>query len=282
MKTKDIIMSNQQPATSNQQPATSNQQPATSNQQPATSNQQPATSNQHLSYSLDIASEKLAQFKALFPEVFSEHQIDLDRLKQALGLETFSQNEHYELSWAGKSAARAEIKKTTSNTLAPDDNNASHARHVFIEGENLEVLRVLQKSYLGQVKMIYIDPPYNTGNDSFVYPDDYTERLSEYKKRTGLTDENGFINKQDLWRKNSKENGQYHSMWLSMMYPRLYLAKNLLRDDGVIFISIDDNEQSNLKLLCDEIFGSENFIGCAARVTKKSNNKGEFWVGAQF
>ena len=137
---------------------------------------------------------------------------------------------------------------------------------------------MLQKSYLGQVKMIYIDPPYNTGNDSFVYPDDYTERLSEYKRRTGLTDENGFINKQDLWRKNSKENGQYHSVWLSMMYPRLYLAKNLLRDDGVIFISIDDNEQSNLKLLCDEIFGAENFIGCAARVTKKSNNKGEFWA----
>jgi adenine-specific DNA-methyltransferase len=126
--------------------------------------------------------------------------------------------------------------------------------------------------------MIYIDPPYNTGNDSFVYPDDYTERLSEYKRRTGLIDENGFINKQDLWRKNSKESGQYHSVWLSMMYPRLYLAKNLLHKDGVIFISIDENEVANLTLLCNEVFGPENFIGCAARVTKKSNNKGEFWA----
>ena len=135
------------------------------------------------------------------------------------------------------------------------------AQHVFIEGENLEVLRVLQKSYFGRVKMIYIDPPYNTGNDSFVYPDDYTERLSDYKKRTGLADENGFINKQDLWRKNSKESGQYHSVWLSMMYPRLYLARNLLDVDyGLIFISIGNDEVENLRLLCNEIFGEENFI----------------------
>jgi adenine-specific DNA-methyltransferase len=113
-----------------------NQQPATSNQQPATSNQQPATSN--LGQSLDIASEKLAQFKALFPEVFSEHQIDLDRLKQTLGIEAFTCNEHYELSWAGKSAARSEIEKTTSNTLIPNADNSSHARHVFIEGKILK------------------------------------------------------------------------------------------------------------------------------------------------
>ena len=131
---------------------------------------------------------------------------------------------------------------------------------MLIEGENLEVLRVLQKSYYGKVKMIYIDPPYNTGNDSFVYPDDYSETLSEYQKRTGEKSEAGFLNKQSLWKKNSKESGQYHSAWLSMMYPRLYLARNLLRDDGVIFISIDDNEAANLKLLCDEIFGGENFV----------------------
>ena len=119
-------------------------------------------------------------------------------------------------------------------------------------GEHLEVLRVLQKSYYGKVKMIYIDPPYNTGNDSFVYPDNYSETLDEYQRRTGEKNEAGFLNKQSLWKKNSKESGQYHSAWLSMMYPRLYLARNLLRDDGVIFISIDDNEASNLKLLCDQ------------------------------
>ena len=130
---------------------------------------------------------------------------------------------------------------------------------MLIEGENLQVLRILQKSYYGKVKMIYIDPPYNTGNDSFVYPDDYSETLAEYQRRTGDKNEAGFLNRQSLWKKNTKENGHYHSAWLSMMYPRLYLARNLLRDDGVIFISIDDNEASNLKLLCDEIFGEDNF-----------------------
>ena len=144
---------------------------------------------------------------------------------------------------------------------------------MLIEGENLEVLRVLQKSYYGKVKMIYIDPPYNTGNDSFVYPDDYSETLDEYQKRTGEKNEAGYLNKQSLWKKNSKESGQYHSAWLSMMYPRLYLARNLLRDDGVIFISIDDNEAANLKLLCDEVFGAENFV---ANIIweKKSSAKG--------
>jgi adenine-specific DNA-methyltransferase len=150
--------------------------------------------------------------------------------------------------------------KTTSHTLLPFADNPAQAQHMLIEGENLEVLRVLQKSYYGKVKMIYIDPPYNTGNDSFVYPDDYSETLDEYQKRTGDKSEAGFLNKQSLWKKNTKESGQYHSAWLSMMYPRLYLARNLLRDDGVIFISIDDNEVANLKLLCDEIFGEENLL----------------------
>ena len=141
---------------------------------------------------------------------------------------------------------------------------------MLIEGENLEVLRVLQKSYYGKIKMIYIDPPYNTGNDSFVYPDDYSETLDEYLKRTGEKNEDGYLNKQSLWKKNSKESGQYHSAWLSMMYPRLYLARNLLRDDGVIFISIDDNEQANLKLLCDEVFGTDCFVGQFLWVTKNA------------
>lgn len=212
--------------------------------------------------SLDITAEKLVQLKALFPEVFSEDKIDFQRLKQVLGEENIVKGEHYQLSWAGKSEARKEIQKQTTSTLNLQGfENLAGLCHIFIEGENLEVLRILQKSYFGKVKMIYIDPPYNTGNDSFVYPDNYSERQDQYKKRTNTTNEEGFLNKQDLWKKNTKENGQFHSVWLSMMYARLYLSRNLLRDDGVIFISIDDAEQANLKLLCDEIFGEENFLG---------------------
>jgi adenine-specific DNA-methyltransferase len=217
-----------------------------------------------LGYSPDALAERQAELLALLrqtaPEVISDNQIDIEKLKELIGQERIAPDEHYELSWAGKAAARREIQKTTSHTLLPAASNPPQAPHMLIEGENLEVLRVLQKSYHGKVKMIYIDPPYNTGSDSFVYPDDYSETLDEYLKRTGEKNEDGYLNKQSLWKKNSKESGQYHSAWLSMMYPRLYLARNLLRDDGVIFISIDDNEAANLKLLCDEAFGSENFV----------------------
>ena len=213
-----------------------------------------------LGHSPDALAQRQAELLALIrqtaPEVMSDNQIDVDKLKDLLGQERIAdRQEHYELNWAGKAAARREIQKTSSHTLLPDASNPSHAPHMLIEGENLEVLRVLQKSYYGKVKMIYIDPPYNTGNDSFVYPDDYSETLEDYQKRTGEKSAEGYLNKQSLWKKNSKESGQYHSAWLSMMYPRLYLARNLLRDDGVIFISIDDNEVSNLRNLCDEIFG---------------------------
>jgi hypothetical protein len=212
-----------------------------------------------LGHSPDALAQRQADLLALLrqtaPEVLSDNQINIEKLKELLGEERIAPAEHYELNWAGKTEARREIQKTSSHTLRPDANNPAHAQHMLIEGENLEVLRVLQKSYYGKVKMIYIDPPYNTGNDSFVYPDDYSETLDEYQKRTGEKSAEGYLNKQSLWKKNSKESGQYHSAWLSMMYPRLYLARNLLRDDGVIFISIDDNEAANLKLLCDEIFG---------------------------
>ncbi len=216
--------------------------------------------------SLNLTAEKLSQLRQLFPEVFSEEKIDFVRLKDILGENATIHNENYELSWAGKAEARREIQKQTTNTLIPAANGANLREeeisgNIFIEGENLEVLRILQKSYFGKIKMIYIDPPYNTGNDSFVYPDDYSERQDEYNKRAGITDDEGYLNKQDLWRKNSRENGQFHSVWLSMMYPRLYLARNLLREDGVIFVSINDNEANNLKLLMDEIFGEENFVG---------------------
>ena len=217
-----------------------------------------------LGHSPDALAQRQADLLALLrqtaPEVLSDNQINIEKLKELLGQERIAPAEHYELNWAGKTEARREIQKTSSHTLRPDANNPAGAQHMLIEGENLEVLRVLQKSYYGKVKMIYIDPPYNTGNDSFVYPDDYSETLDEYQKRTGEKSAEGYLNKQSLWKKNSKESGQYHSAWLSMMYPRLYLARNLLRDDGAIFISIDDNEAANLKLLCDEIFGGENFV----------------------
>ena len=154
--------------------------------------------------SLDITKKKVAKLKDLFPDIFSEDKIDIQRLREVLGEEVFVQNEHYELSWAGKSEARREIQKQTTATLTPDligSVNFGSTQNVFIEGENLEVLRVLQKSYFGKIKMIYIDPPYNTGNDSFVYPDDYSERLDEFNKRTGITDENGFLNKQLMLRR---------------------------------------------------------------------------------
>ncbi|MBU3592027.1 site-specific DNA-methyltransferase [Polynucleobacter sp. 78F-HAINBA] len=214
--------------------------------------------------SLDVVQERTNQLKAIFPDVFSDGKVNFERLKAALGDGMARTNECYELSWAGKGDARREVQKRTTATLRPDTANSVNwdaTQNLYIEGENLEVLRILQKAYFGKVKMIYIDPPYNTGNDSFVYPDDYSETLKEYQARTGETDESGFLNKQNLWKKNSKESGQFHSVWLSMMYPRLFLSRNLLSEDGVIFVSIDDNEAANLKLLMDEIFGEENFVG---------------------
>lgn len=214
--------------------------------------------------SLNLTEERIEQLRQIFPEVFSEGQIDFNRLRAVLGEYVLSPGEHYELNWAGKAEARREVQRQTTATLIPDLEGSvdfDTAQNIFIEGENLEVLRVLQKSYFGKVKMIYIDPPYNTGNDSFVYPDDFAERLEEYEKRTDKRNSEGFLNKQDLWKKNLRENGHYHSVWLSMMYPRLYLARNLMQEDGVIFVSIDDNEVANLRLLMDEIFGEDNFLG---------------------
>ena len=178
-----------------------------------------------------------------------------------------AQNERYQLGWAGKSDAYRTLQSPTFNTLAPcvaESVNFHDTQNVFIEAENLEALKILQKSYAGKVKMIYIDPPYNTGNDSFVYPDKFAETRDEYARRVGDKDQDGYLLRDGAfagaWRKNSKDNGHYHSNWLSMMLPRLHLAKTLLREDGVIFISIDDNEQAQLKLLCDEVFGAENFV----------------------
>lgn len=213
--------------------------------------------------SLSPTEEKLKALREVLPEVFTENQIDWEKLKATLGENINFSNERYVLNWAGKSDAFKILQIPSTKTLVPakdESENFDETQNIFIEGENLEVLKVLQKSYFGKVKMIYIDPPYNTGNDSFIYPDKFSETKAEYEKRVGDKDEDGYMTKDGMFKKNSKENGQYHSNWLNMMMPRLYLAKNLLRSDGVIFVSIDDNEVHNLRLLMNEVFGEENFI----------------------
>ena len=207
--------------------------------------------------------DKINALRQVLPEAFSEGKIDWEKLKATLGENVNFSNERYVLNWAGKSDAFKVLQTPTTKTLIPDKEksiNFDETENIFIEGENLEVLKVLQKSYFGKVKMIYIDPPYNTGNDSFIYPDKFSETKAEYEKRVGDKDEEGYMTKDGMFKKNSKENGQYHSNWLNMMMPRLYLAKNLLKQDGVIFISIDDNEVHNLRLLLNEVFGEENFV----------------------
>ena len=216
----------------------------------------------------NFKQNNILKFKQIFPEVFCEDQIDFEKLKLVLGAENLADaGERYQLDWAGKTAAYLNLQSPTSSTLVPckeESANFDGTQNVFIEAENLEALKILQKSYAGSVKMIYIDPPYNTGNDSFIYPDKFSESREEYARRVGDTDDAGYLKRdgvfQGAWRKNGKDSGHYHSNWLSMMLPRLHLAKTLLREDGVIFISIDDNEQAQLKLLCDEVFGAENFV----------------------
>ncbi len=214
--------------------------------------------------SLNITEEKLNRLKEIIPEAFTENKIDWEKLKAALGDDIEFKNERYVLNWAGKSDAFRALQSPSTATLVPcskESVNFDKTESIFIEGENLEVLKVLQKSYFGKIKMIYIDPPYNTGNDNFIYPDKFAESREEYLNRIGDKDETGFMTREGLFRKNSKDSGHYHSNWLSMMYPRLFLARNLLRDDGVIFVSIDDNEVHNLRLMMNEVFGEENFFG---------------------
>ena len=214
--------------------------------------------------SLNIQQTQLEKLKELFPEVISEGKVDWEKLKATLGEDITFSNERYVLNWAGKSDAFKVLQSPTTATLTPakdESVNFDDTGHIFIEGENLEVLKVLQKSYYGKVKMIYIDPPYNTGNDHFIYPDRFSESKEDYLKRVGEKDVEGYLTREGMYRKNSRDSGHYHSNWLNMMYPRLFLARNLLKDDGVIFVSIDDNEVHNLRLLMNEIFGEENFVG---------------------
>jgi adenine-specific DNA-methyltransferase len=228
--------------------------------------------------SLDVKQNDIETLRKLFPHVFSEDKLDLEKFKAAFHDDIDFTNERYTLNWAGKSDAFKILQEGTTATLKPQPElsvNFDTSENVFIEGENLEVLKILQKSYYNKIKCIIIDPPYNTGSDSFIYPDRFKENLEDYEKRVGERDEEGYLMKEGLFRKNSRENGHYHSNWLNMMLPRLFLARNLLLDDGVIFVHIDDNEVHNLRLLMNEIFGEENFVGNVTweKRTKCQNTK---------
>lgn len=205
----------------------------------------------------DFTTEAVAQLAALFPEVVADGKINLDKLKPLISDDVEFGRERFGLTWPGKSEAIRAAQAPTTATLVPDRENSvdwDSTKNIVVEGDNLQVLKLLQKHYYERIKMIYIDPPYNTGND-FVYRDDYTTSISPYLKQTGQVDEVGKLST------NSESDGRFHSNWLNMMYPRLKLARNLLTNDGVIFISISDGEAPRLRLVCDEIFGEDNFIG---------------------
>ena len=207
--------------------------------------------------SKDIKSEQVERLRAIFPEAVADGKINFEQLKATLGEDIEDSKERFGMTWAGKNNCFRIIQDPSAGTLKPDRKesiNFDSTKNLFIEGDNLGVLKLLQKSYYEKVKMIYIDPPYNTGKD-FVYNDKFGQQLSEYLKITGQTDNDG-----KKTSTNTDSSGRFHSNWMNMMYPRLFLARNLLKDDGVIFISIDDSEVDNLRKLCDEVFGEENFI----------------------
>ena len=229
----------------------------------------------------DLTSENIAKIAALFPNCVTEasdghggskRAINFELLKQMLSPDVVDGDERYEFTWVGKKAAIVEANKPIRKTLRPcmeESKNWDTTENLYIEGDNLEVLKLLQESYLGKVKMIYIDPPYNTGND-FIYADDFMRSQEEENEQMGMYDEDD-----NRLFKNTDTNGRFHSDWCSMIYSRLMLARNLLTDDGVIFISIDDNELDDLHMICNEVFGEDNFESCVAwrRRTNQPNDK---------
>jgi adenine-specific DNA-methyltransferase len=208
--------------------------------------------------SLDITHQNIGRLKELFPEAITVgEKIDFDLLKTVLGEEVDDNNERYQFTWHGKKQAILGAQKPSKGTLRPVPENSKNfdtTGNLYIEGDNLEVLKLLQKSYNGKIKMIYIDPPYNTGQD-FVYKDNFINGVQNYLEQTGQLDSNG-----NQLSTNTERNGRYHTDWLNMMYSRLKLARNLLTEDGIMFISIDDNEQEKMKMICNEVFGENNFI----------------------
>ncbi|MGR7259012.1 site-specific DNA-methyltransferase [Klebsiella aerogenes] len=224
--------------------------------------------------SMNITEDNISKLKPLFPEAFNEGSIDFDVLKQLLGVNVDEKEERYGLNWHGKRQARQLALIPSRGTLRPCKDESvdwDNTQNIMIEGDNLEVLKLLQKSYAGKVKLIYIDPPYNTGKD-FVYPDNFQDNMKNYLEITGQTEDGARLST------NTETSGRYHTDWLNMMYPRLKLARNLLSEDGVIFISIDDSEIENLKITCNDIFGEDNFISTISRLMKTGGAKGNFFT----
>ncbi len=215
-------------------------------------------STETLRPTFSLEEERLAVLRQILPEAFADGKINFDTLRQLLGDDVEDESgEHFGLSWTGKREARRLAGLPSKGTLVPapgEGIDEQTTENIFIEGDNLEVLKLLHKSYRGRVKMIYIDPPYNTGND-FIYKDDYKMPLESYLQRSGQMNE-----MDEMLTSNPKSSGRFHSDWLNMLYPRLRVAMDLLRDDGVIFISIGDDEVHNLKQMMNEIFGEENYL----------------------
>lgn len=223
----------------------------------------------------DLVEENIQKLRSLFPDVFTEGKVDFEKLQQVLGNYIETSNERYNFSWNGKAKALRLAQTPSMGTLRPckkESKDWDTTQNLYIEGDNLEVLKLLQKSYHSKVKMIYIDPPYNTGGD-FVYPDDFTDSIEHYKQLTGQVDIKG-----KMISNNSEASGRYHTDWLNMMYPRLRLARNLLTDDGVVYISIGDDEVENIKKICNEVFGEENYIVLFSRMMKSGGAKGRFYT----
>lgn len=223
---------------------------------------------------MNIEQANVEKLKEVFPEVFADGKVDFDKLQGLLGHYIADDKEKYSFSWRGKADSLRLAQKRSTGTLRPckeESKNWDTTENLYIEGDNLEVLKLLQSSYLNSIKMIYIDPPYNTGND-FVYTDDFADGIAHYKEVTG-----------QATKSNPETAGRYHTNWLNMMYPRLKLARNLLTDDGVIFISIDDNEQANLKKLCDEVFGEDNCVAIVPWQSRASiQNDTDFSVNHEY
>lgn len=218
--------------------------------------------------SMDLENANMEKLKSVFPECFAEGKLDIDKLLSLCGEYIDNDFEKYKFEWKGKSECLRLAQKRSTGTLRPcreESVNFDDTENVYIEGDNLEVLKLLQTAYYNKIKMIYIDPPYNTGND-FVYEDDFADPMARYKEVT-----------QQTTKSNPETMGRYHTNWLNMMYPRLRLAANLLRDDGVIFISIDDNEVFNLKKVCDEVFGEENFVDTVIWQKKYTRSNDAKW-----
>ena len=223
--------------------------------------------------SMNFEEELFIELKQLLPNVFTEGKIDWNKLKLILGEKLVDKDEKYSFNWAGREEASKNIQSSVKETLIPDKDesiNFYSTENIFIEGDNLEALKLLQKAYFNTVKMIYIDPPYNTGKD-FVYRDNFRNSINSYLEQTGQLSEEGF-----KFTTNPESSGRFHSEWISMMYSRLFIARNLLRDDGVIFVSIDDNEVHNLRLVMNEIFGEENFISTFTWKARGGRQDSEF------